>query len=41
MFYNEARPHSGTGQKAPILLHITGGAASPPQAEEAENSSLR
>ena len=40
-YYNEDRPHSGIGQKTPILLHIAGGAASPPQAKEAENSSLR
>jgi putative transposase len=40
-YYNEDRPHSGIGQKTPILLHTAGGAASPPQAKEAENSSLR
>jgi putative transposase len=40
-YYNEDRPHSGIGQKTPILLHIAGGAASPPQAKEAENSSPR
>jgi putative transposase len=40
-YYNEDRPHSGIGQKTPILLHIASGAASPPQAKEAENSSLR
>jgi putative transposase len=40
-YYNEDRPHSGIGQKTPILLHIAGGAASPPPAKEAENSSLR
>jgi putative transposase len=40
-YYNEDRPHSGIGQKTPILLQIAGGAASPPQAKEAESSSLR
>ena len=39
--YNEDRHHSGIGQKTPILLDIAGGAAIPPQAKEAENSSLR
>jgi len=40
-YYNEDRPHSGIGQKTPILLHTAGGAAGPPQAKETENSSLR
>lgn len=39
-YYNEERPHSGIGQKVPILLHNTGGASSPSLAKEAENSSL-
>jgi putative transposase len=40
-YYNEERPHSGIGQRAPILLHNSGGASSPSSAKEAENSSLR
>jgi hypothetical protein len=40
-YWNETRPYDGIGQKTPILLHIASGAASPPQAKEAENSSLR
>jgi putative transposase len=40
-YYNEERPHSGIGQRAPIQLHNTGGASSPSSAQEAENSSLR
>lgn len=39
-YYNEERPHSGIGQKVPILLHNTGGASSPSSVKEAENSSL-
>jgi putative transposase len=39
-YYNEERPHSGIGQKVPILLHNTGGASSPSPIKEAENSSL-
>jgi putative transposase len=39
-YYNEERPHSGIGQKVPILLHNTGGASSPSLTKEAENSSL-
>ena len=39
-YYNEDQPHSGIGQKTPTLLHIAGGAVSPPQAKDAENSSL-
>jgi putative transposase len=39
-YYNEERPHSGIGQKVPILLHNSGGASSPSLAKEAENSSL-
>ncbi len=39
-YYNEERPHSGIGQKVPILLHNTGGASSPSLAKEAKNSSL-
>jgi hypothetical protein len=34
------QPHSGIGQKVPILLNNTGGASSPSLAKEAENSSL-
>lgn len=40
-YYNEERPHSGIGQRAPILLHNADGASSPPLAKEAENSGLR
>ena len=40
-YYNEERPHSGIGQRAPIQLHNSGGASSPSLAKEAENSSLR
>jgi putative transposase len=40
-YYNEERPHSGIGQMTPILLHNTGGASSPSQVKEAENSGLR
>jgi len=40
-YYNEERPHSGIGQRTPILLHNAGGASSPSQAQEAENSRLR
>ena len=40
-YYNEERPHSGIGQMTPILLHNPGGASSPPQGSEAENSGLR
>lgn len=40
-YYNEERPHSGIGQMTPILLHNTGGASSPSQVKEAENSDLR
>ena len=40
-YYNEERPHSGIGQKVPILLHKSGGVSSPSLAKEAENSSLR
>jgi putative transposase len=40
-YYNEERPHSGIGQKVPILLHNSGDASSPSPAKEAENSSLR
>lgn len=40
-YYNEDRPNSGIGQKTPVLLHVACGAASPPQAKEAENSSRR
>lgn len=39
-YYNEERPHSGIGQKVPMLLHNSGGASSPSLAKEAENSSL-
>ena len=39
-YYNEERPHSGTGQMTPILLHNPSGASSPPQGSEAENSGL-
>jgi putative transposase len=40
-YYNEERPHSGIGQKVPILLHNSGGASSPSLAKEAEDSGLR
>ena len=40
-YYNEERPHGGIGQKTPILRHNPGGASSPPQGSEAENSGLR
>jgi putative transposase len=40
-YYNEERPHSGIEQMTPILLHNTGGASSPSQVKEAENSGLR
>ena len=40
-YYNEERPHSGIGQRAPIQLHKPGDASSPSLAKEAENSSLR
>ena len=39
-YYNEEKPHSGIGQKAPILLHNSSGVSSPSLAIEAENSSL-
>jgi putative transposase len=39
-YYNEERPHSGIGQRTPILLHNVGGASSSSQAKEAENSGL-
>lgn len=39
-YYNEERPHSGIGQRAPILLHNPSGASSPSQAQKAENSGL-
>ena len=40
-YYNEERPHSGIGQRTPILLHNPDGASSPPKGSEAENSGLR
>jgi hypothetical protein len=33
-YYNDERPHSGIGQKVPILLHNSGGASSPSLAKE-------
>lgn len=38
--YNEVRPHGAIGNKVPISLMKPIGEASPPMAEEAENSSL-
>lgn len=40
-YYNEERPHSGTGQNTLIQLHNFGGASSPSLTKEAENLSLR
>ena len=40
-YYNEERPHSGIGQRTPVLLHNAGGASSPSPAQEAENSGLK
>ena len=40
IYYDEEGPHSGTGQKVPILLHNTGSASSPSLAKEAESSNL-
>jgi len=40
-YYNEERPHSGIGQKTPILPHNIDGAFSPSPVKEAEDSGLR
>ena len=40
-YYDEERPHSGTGQNTLIQLHNFGGASSPSLTKEAENLSLR